>query len=68
MFKTTWHSRYEVTGELDSIPQPSTIPGAVIECGEWKRSETAACDTGVFPCLFNVEQGIMRRTFLSGVA
>ena len=57
VFKTTWHPRYEVDGELDTMNQPSTLPGAVIKCGKWHRSKMAACDTNVFPCLFNIEEG-----------
>jgi len=56
VFKTTWHPRYEVDGELDTMNQPSTLPGAVIKCGKWHRSKMAACDTNVFPCLFNIEE------------
>ena len=68
MFKTAWYPRYEVPGELETMPQPSIIPGAVIECGEWKRSKKAACDTDVFPCLFNIEQGTSCCLFLSQTA
>ena len=31
VFKTTWHPRYEVPGELETMPQPSTLPGAVLK-------------------------------------
>ncbi|CAH3139988.1 unnamed protein product [Pocillopora meandrina] len=55
-YKTTWLPRYNVPGELDSLPQPSTLPGAVIECGKWDSEEEAACKSDVFPCLFNVKE------------
>ena len=55
--KITWLPRYNVPGELDSLPQPSTLPGAVIECGKWDSEEEAACKSDVFPCLFNVKEG-----------
>lgn len=57
VFKTTWHPRYDVTGELDTLPQPSTLPGAVIKCGKWYKSKKAACNTDDFPCLFNIRKG-----------
>ncbi|PFX15298.1 Arylsulfatase J [Stylophora pistillata] len=56
VFNTTWHPRYEVKGGLDSLPQPSTLPGAVIKCGKRPKSKKAACDTNEFPCLFNVRK------------
>lgn len=62
VFETTWFSRYEVTGELDTMPQPPTLPGAVIECGKWKTSKKAECDTNAFPCLFNIEKGTVSFT------
>ena len=70
VFKTTWHPRYEVTGELDTLPQPSTLHGAVLKCGKWKRSSKAACDTNKFPCLFNIEKGAICSVFicLTGIA
>ena len=64
VFETTWHPRYEVTGELDTMPQPSTLRGAIIKCGEWKKSSKAACDTNEFPCLFNIEQGTICQSSL----
>ena len=57
VFKTTWHPRYSFTEELDGDQQPSTLPGAVIKCGKWDKSEAASCDTDIFPCLFNIEEG-----------
>lgn len=57
VYKTTWHPRYVVPGELETMPQPSTLPGAVVECGKWYSSVEAACKTDEFPCLFNIKEG-----------
>ena len=59
VFKTTWHGRYSIAEELDDDQQPSTLPGAVIKCGKWDKSEMASCDTDIFPCLFNIEKGTL---------
>ena len=56
-YKSTWYPRYEVPGELDTSPQPCTLPGAVIQCGEWNSSIESACNSAVFPCLFDIEEG-----------
>ncbi|XP_020614263.1 arylsulfatase I-like, partial [Orbicella faveolata] len=55
-YKSTWYPRYEVPGELDTMPQPRTLPGAVIQCGEWNSSIETACNSDVFPCLFDIEE------------
>ena len=57
VFKTTWYPRYDVMGELNTLRQPSTVPGAVIDCGKWSESEEAVCNTDDFPCLFNIKKG-----------
>ena len=58
VYKTTWLPRYDVEGELDTLPQPSTLPGAVIKCGKWHKSERTACiNTDKLPCLFNIKKG-----------
>ena len=56
-YKSTWYPRYEVPGELDTMPQSCTLPGAVIQCGKWDSSIEAACNSDVFPCLFDIEEG-----------
>lgn len=57
VYKATWYPRYEVPGELETMHQPSTLPGAVIKCGKWDSSIEAACNSDVFPCLFDIEEG-----------
>lgn len=52
VFKTTWHPRYEVTGELPH--QPSTLPGAIIDCGINQKTD---CNSDVSPCLFDISKG-----------
>ncbi|XP_020614372.1 AP2/ERF domain-containing protein PFD0985w-like [Orbicella faveolata] len=56
VYKTTWHPRYDVEGELDTLPQPSTLPGAVINCGKWSKRKETVCNTDDFPCLFNIKK------------
>ena len=64
VYETTWHPRYEVEGVLeDSVKQPTTLPGAVIKCDERLKSNGVSCNTSVFPCLFNIEQGMLSAIF-----
>ena len=65
VYETTWYPRYEVEEKQDSMEEPSTLPGAVIKCGEWSESNSTPCNTTVFPCLFNVEQGTLIALFIS---
>ncbi|XP_068709022.1 arylsulfatase I-like [Montipora foliosa] len=65
VYETTWYPRYEVEEKQDSMEEPSTLPGAVIKCGEWSESNSTPCNTTVFPCLFNVEQDPCERNNLA---
>jgi len=56
-YKSTWYPRYEVPGELETMPQSCPLPGAVIQCGKWESSIEATCNSDVFPCLFDIEEG-----------
>ena len=56
-FRTTWHPRYAVVGELGTTAQADTLPGAVVDCGPQNMYQTMDCDTDVFPCLFDISKG-----------
>ena len=57
VFSTTWHPRYEVSGELKSAHQPQTLPGAIVDCGFRDVNQKSNCNTSAFPCLFDISKG-----------
>ena len=57
VYRTTWYPRYNVTGSEEDLPQPETLPGAIVECGKWHKDKEAECDTEKFPCLFDISTG-----------
>ena len=51
-----WHPRYKGK-DLDSMEQPSVLPGAIIDCGVKKDNNTMCNSKNGSACLFDMEHG-----------
>lgn len=58
VYKQTWHPKYDEQGQQrDEKNKVKTLPGAVVDCGQWNTTTGNTCDTSEFPCLFDISNG-----------
>ena len=57
VYKQTWHPRYDEKQQGEKTNKVKTLPGAVVDCGQWSTSKGNTCDTSEFPCLFDISNG-----------